>query len=238
MRETMSNTENYFEKLSKIDVSKQAEQKGKFTYLSWAWAVSVLRKEEPTATWEIIRFDNLPYLKTELGYFVEVAVTVKGMTLSQLHPVLDNYNKPIIKPNSFQINTSIQRALVKAIALHGLGLYIYAGEDLPEGEIIEAKEEEPRNASGLKPNGDLANNKDMQETLNKKNEEDFAGLKAIIESCASEEELKDVWFKKENLKIINSLKKWKPELYEILINAKDEMKASFIEEGSEEIPFN
>ena len=70
-------------------------------------------------------------MKTECGYFVEVAVTVKGITLSQIHPVLDNRNKPLEKPNAFDINTSIQRCLVKAIALHGLGLYIYAGEDLP-----------------------------------------------------------------------------------------------------------
>jgi hypothetical protein len=76
----------------------------------------------------------MPYIKTELGYFVEVAVTVEGITHSQIHPVLDNNNRPIASPNSFQINTSIQRALVKAIALHGLGLYIYAGEDLPDVE--------------------------------------------------------------------------------------------------------
>jgi len=74
----------------------------------------------------------LPYQKTELGYFVEVAVTVQGLTLSQIHPVLDSYNDPIELPTAFEINTSIQRCLVKAIALHGLGLYIYAGEDLPE----------------------------------------------------------------------------------------------------------
>ncbi|MGM9458240.1 DUF1071 domain-containing protein, partial [Lacticaseibacillus rhamnosus] len=58
-----------------------------------------------------------------------------GVTLSQVHPVLDNRNKPIEKPNAFQINTSIQRCLAKAIALHGLGLYIYQGEDLPEIEM-------------------------------------------------------------------------------------------------------
>ena len=64
--------------------------------------------------------------------FVEVAVTVQGITLSQIHPVLDSRNRPLTAPNAFDINTSIQRCLVKAIALHGLGLYIYAGEDLPQ----------------------------------------------------------------------------------------------------------
>jgi len=121
-----------YEELRKINVNEHVEKKGKFAYLSWTWAVDALRKECPTATWEVIRFNGLPFLSTEVGYFVEVAVTVDGITLSQIHPVLDNNNKPITVPNSFQINTSIQRCLVKAISLHGLGLYIFAGEDLPE----------------------------------------------------------------------------------------------------------
>src|SRR5207248_5664492 len=72
---------------------------------------------------------------TETGYFVEVAVTVQGVTLSQIHPVLDGKNRPLFEPSAFDINSSIQRCLVKAIALHGLGLYVYAGEDLPDGQI-------------------------------------------------------------------------------------------------------
>ena len=123
-----------FKTLSEINVNDHVEQKGKFSYLSWAWAVAELRKASPTATWEVIKTDGLPFCKTECGYFVEVAVTVDGITLSQIHPVLDNNNKTIPMPSAFQINTSIQRCLVKAIALHGLGLYIYAGEDLPDTE--------------------------------------------------------------------------------------------------------
>jgi hypothetical protein len=132
---------NYYTELSKIDVSEHTEKKGKFSYLSWAWAVDQLRKSHPDATWEVIRFDGMPFMKTECGYFVEVAVTVNGITLSQIHPVLNNQNKPIAQPNAFEINTSIQRCLVKAIALHGLGLYIYAGEDLPtEPTLLSAQE--------------------------------------------------------------------------------------------------
>ena len=130
-KETKMNT---FEKLSKLNVSDHVEKKGRFSYLSWTWAVSELRKAAPDATWEVIKYDGMPFCKTECGYFVEVAVTVDGITLSQIHPVLDNNNKTIPVPNAFQINTSIQRCLVKAIALHGLGLYIYSGEDLPEEE--------------------------------------------------------------------------------------------------------
>lgn len=132
--------QHYFARLSKINVSQHLEKKGAFSYLSWPYAVEQLRLADPKSTWEVKRFDGLPYLKTDLGFFVEVAVTVEGVTLSQIHPVLDAKNRPIDMPSAFDINTSIQRALVKAIALHGLGLYVYAGEDLPEGEKTEKPE--------------------------------------------------------------------------------------------------
>ena len=123
---------NYFTVLNAVNVNDHVERKGRFSYLSWPYAVAQLRLAEPTASWEVRRFDGLPYLVTDLGYFVEVAVTVQGVCLSQIHPVLDGSNRPLLAPTAFDINTSIQRCLVKAIALHGLGLYIYAGEDLPQ----------------------------------------------------------------------------------------------------------
>lgn len=126
-----SNDSNYFVELSKINVNEHVERKGQFSYLSWPFAVSQLRQFDPVATWQVLRFDGLPYLNTEAGCFVEVAVCVKGVSLSQIHPVLDSKNRPILAPTAFDINTSIQRCLVKAIALHGLGLYLYSGEDLP-----------------------------------------------------------------------------------------------------------
>ncbi len=133
-------SENSFATLNAINVSEHIEKKGQFSYLSWPFAVAQLRLAEPTASWEVRRWEGLPYLATDLGYFVEVAVTVQGITLSQIHPVLDARNKPILAPTVFDINTSIQRALVKAIALHGLGLYIYAGEDIPSSEIVNVAE--------------------------------------------------------------------------------------------------
>lgn len=123
---------NYFEKLNSIDCSNHVEKKGQFSYLSWTFAVQELKKIHPNATWEVKRFHDMPYMQTDCGYFVEVEVDIDGVKMSQIHPVLDSRNRPIDQPNAFQINTSIQRCLVKAIALHGLGLYIYAGEDLPE----------------------------------------------------------------------------------------------------------
>lgn len=120
-----------FQRLASMDCSKHIEKKGKFSYLSWPWAVRMLREADESATWEVKRFNDAPFLKTECGFFVEVAVTVGAVTLSQIHPILNANNKPIPEPTSFDVNTAIQRCLVKAIALHGLGLYIYAGEDLP-----------------------------------------------------------------------------------------------------------
>ena len=130
-----------FDELNKIDVSKYVEKKGNFNYLSWAYAVRELKKVCPDATWGVIKAeDGSPFMQTACGYFVEVWVEVEGCRLSQVHPVLDNRNKPIESPNSFHINTSIQRALAKAIALHGLGLYIFAGEDLPEPDKLTSKQ--------------------------------------------------------------------------------------------------
>lgn len=146
---------NAFKKLLAIDVNKYVERKGQFAYLSWPFAVSQLRLADPNATWDVKRFDGLPYLKTELGYFVEVAVTVQGITLSQVHPVLDARNKPIPAPTVFDLNTSIQRCLVKAIALHGLGLSIYAGEDLPidqeDGRAEPPTPSEPQPSTPIAP---------------------------------------------------------------------------------------
>jgi hypothetical protein len=139
---TMS--DNYFARFNAINVSEHIEKKGGFSYLSWPFAVAQLRLADPTACWEVRRFNGLPYLFTETGTFVEVAVTVQGVTLTQIHPVLDGRNRPILAPTSFDINTSIQRCLVKAIALHGLGLYIYAGENLPQGVGADLAANDPR----------------------------------------------------------------------------------------------
>jgi hypothetical protein len=139
-------TNDTFQRLLALDVAKHVEKKGKFSYLSWAYAIAEMRKVAPDAVWEVRRFplpDHphilAPYCATPTGYFVEVAVTVGGVTLSQIHPVIDERNTTIASPKADQINKSIMRCLVKAIALHGLGLHIYAGEDLPLGDDDDDK---------------------------------------------------------------------------------------------------
>ena len=134
-----------FEQFSKIDVNKHKKKKGQFDYLSWPLAVQELLKVCPDAEWEVHEYPNedgltAPYMTTSAGCFVKVSLTCEGITRTQVHPVTDHRNQTIAQPNSQEINTSIQRCLAKVIALHGLGLYIFAGEDLPEPDALNNEE--------------------------------------------------------------------------------------------------
>ncbi len=117
-----------FEQIAKINVNEHTEKKGNLTYLSWAWAVDQLQRLDPDANWFYGEAKN--YADTMM-----VFCTVKafGRERTAQLPVMDYKNKAILNPDAMQVNTAMQRCLAKAIALHGLGLYIYAGEDLPEG---------------------------------------------------------------------------------------------------------
>ena len=137
---TAKKTTNYFTELDQVDVTRHIEKKGKFSYLSWAYAVRELKKKHPSATWVVHEWEGIPYIKTECGFFVKVTVTVDDVDATQVHPVLDHQNKTVTTPNAFQINTSIQRCLAKAIALHGLGIHLYAGEDLPPSPPLDARQ--------------------------------------------------------------------------------------------------
>ena len=135
-------TKNYFTELDQLDVTRHIEKKGRFSYLSWAYAVRELKKRHPSATWTVHEYgEGIPYIKTECGFFVKVTVIVNLIEMTQVHPVLDHQNKPVNSPNAFQINTSIQRCLAKAIALHGLGLHLYAGEDLPPSPHLNEEQQ-------------------------------------------------------------------------------------------------
>jgi hypothetical protein len=127
--------------LLKINVNDHTERKGQLTYLSWAWAWAEVLKIDPQATWRLTG-DHYPCHFFQDGTaMVTVEVTIKGHAKSCILPVMDNRNKAIKNPDAFAVNTAVMRCLAKAIAMHGLGLYIYAGEDLPEGE--EPPEKDP-----------------------------------------------------------------------------------------------
>jgi hypothetical protein len=126
--------------LLKINVNEHTEKKGQLTYLSWAWAWAEILKIDPQATWVAHEFGpdgcQVPMMiLPDTTAMVKVGVTISGHYKQCLLPVMDNRNKAIPGPDAFQVNTAIMRCLAKAIAMHGLGLYIYAGEDLPEQDF-------------------------------------------------------------------------------------------------------
>jgi hypothetical protein len=123
---------NYSE-LRKINVNEHIEKKNGLSYLSWAWAVDTLLQVDPAATW----FYGQPVAFGE-SLMVFCTVNAFGKSMTAQLPVMDYRNKAIQNPDAMSVNTAMQRCLAKAIALHGLGLYIYAGEDLPEEDVVKA----------------------------------------------------------------------------------------------------
>jgi hypothetical protein len=115
-----------------LNVNDHTEKKNGLTYLSWAWAWAEILKLDAAANFEVQTFNGMPYMSVGSTGMVWVTVTVFGKPMTCMLPVMDYKNKAIPNPDAFAVNTAIMRCLVKAIALHGLGLYIYAGEDLPE----------------------------------------------------------------------------------------------------------
>lgn len=124
-----------FEKLNSINVNGHTEKKNGLTYLSWAWAWGELLKAYPDSTYTIYENrDGWNYHTDGRTAWVKTGVTVEGKEYIEMLPVMDFKNRsiPLEQITSFDVNKAIQRSLTKAVARHGLGLYIYAGEDLPE----------------------------------------------------------------------------------------------------------
>lgn len=145
-----------FKTLYHIDVNEHTETKDNLTYLSWAWAWAKVKGLYPDASYEVYKDDqHRPYVcDPTLGYMVFVTITIDNQSHEMWLPVMDSKHKAMkseryaystkygdktVEPATMtDINKTIMRALVKALAMHGLGLYIYAGEDVPEGELASA----------------------------------------------------------------------------------------------------
>ncbi len=126
-----------FNTLNAINVNDHTEKKNGLTYLSWAWAWGEVKKRYPDAFYTIYEnADGWFYHTDGATCWVKTGVTINGLELIEYLPVMDFKNKsiPVGNVTSFDVNKAIQRSLTKAIARHGLGLYIYAGEDLPEDD--------------------------------------------------------------------------------------------------------
>lgn len=169
MAEKETKGKSVFETLNAINVNEHVEKKKTgeknpngtektLSYLSWVWAWGQVKQKYPDANYEVKHWDGKPYLADEnLGYMVETSVTLDGETMTMWLPVMDSKNramksapytyktkygeKEVAQATMFDINTAIMRCLVKNLAMFGLGLYIYAGEDLPEVEAQAAKSE-------------------------------------------------------------------------------------------------
>lgn len=138
-----------FEKLNAINVNEKTEQKNGLTYLSWAWAWAEIKKVDSKATYTIYENANgWNYHTDGRTAWVKTGVTVDGIEHIEYLPVMDYKNKsiPADSLTSFDVNKAIQRSLTKACARHGLGLYIYAGEDLPEAETSTGMTDEEKKA--------------------------------------------------------------------------------------------
>lgn len=135
--------QNYFELLASVDCKDKIEKKNNLSYLSWAWAWSELKKRFPDAAYTIYEDAEGRFYHTDgRTCWVKTGVAVNGLEHIEYLPVMDFKNKsiPLEQVTSFDANKAIQRSLTKAVARHGLGLYIYAGEDLPENPAGDAGE--------------------------------------------------------------------------------------------------
>ena len=196
--------------LLKLNVNDHTEKKNGLTYLSWAWAWAEALKADPAASFNVHAFDGKAYMDVNGTGLVWVTATVFGKPMTCMLPVMNHRNQPIPAPNAFEVNTAIMRCMTKALALHGLGLYIYSGDDLPmqDAEMItqaDTKEVEVMVAKAIEKavetgDADLAN------------KELFAdGMIKYCDICKDEGALKSYW--KANQGQLDDLKRSHNDLY-------------------------
>ena len=212
--------------LLKINVNDHTEKKNGLTYLSWAWAWAETLKADPKANFKVEMFDGTPLMAVGGSFMVWVTVTMFDKPITCMLPVLDYRNKPIATPNSFEVNTAIMRCLTKAIAMHGLGLYIYAGDDIP----MDADEPEPVT---VKPVNKETKKVEAEVKLDAgdpdKNAELFAD--SMIKFSTLVKDVKDLnsyW--KANQTQLDKLKVSHPDLYAKVRTTFTELKSQFTKE--------
>ena len=171
---------NYFKILNSVDCRDKIEQKNGLSYLSWAYAWAELKKRFPDATYTVYENERgWNYFTDDSTCWVKTGVTVNGIEHIEYLPVMDFRNKsiPLGSVTSFEVNKAIQRSLTKAIARHGLGLYIYAGEDLPDESdgkaevkrpVQKAKAAEPKETESKETEPDVPARTELRKFLQEK----------------------------------------------------------------------
>jgi hypothetical protein len=203
-----------------INVNKHTEKKNNLTYLSWAWAWDQILRADPQANYDVRTFDGLPYMRIGESAMVWVTVVALGKSVTVQLPVLDYRNKCIANPNAFDINTSIMRCLVKGIAMHGLGLYIYAGEDLPAETV------EPVKIIPVSEEGEVSASVDVTTESDEENAKLFAeSMIRFTNHCQNLADLNSYW--KNNQGELDKLKVSYPDLFKTIRDEFSELKKSF-----------
>lgn len=201
-------------KLLKINVNEHTEKKQGLTYLSWAWAWAEALQVDPAAKFHVHTFDvdgiSRPYMDVNGTGMVWVDVTLNGRTRTCWLPVMNHRNQPIQNPDAFQVNTALMRCMTKCLALFGLGLYIYAGEDLPEGATEPAQQAQETPKPATKGADTTAPEKPSEQDLANLNL--FAdGLLQFLHVAKDGKGLKSYW--KANQTQIDRLKQIIPDRY-------------------------
>jgi hypothetical protein len=223
--------------LLKLNVNEHTEKKNGLTYLSWAWAWAEALKADPAASFEVQTFHDaqgveMPYMNVNGTGMVWVMVTMFNKPMTCMLPIMNHRNQPIQSPDAFQVNTAIMRCMTKALALHGLGLYIYSGDDLPQsddasttmGELTK-KEDAPKYEKILAKTAPKADesldNSDASRQL-------FAdGMVEYTNHCTTVAGLNSYW--KSNQLQLDSLKVTHPDLYQQVLSKFQELKKQFSE---------
>lgn len=188
-------SENYFTKLYDINVSEKTEKKGGLTYLSWAWAWGELKKHHPDAEYTVYENANgWNYHTDGKTCWVKTGVKIEHLEHIEYLPVMDFKNKSISadQVTSFDVNKAIQRSLTKAVARHGLGLYIYAGEDLPEDSAPVQIQTKPIDKDKLSTLASIMNKtrKDGTAYFSEERKKHFRELaKTNIDQCLKDAEI-------------------------------------------------
>lgn len=187
-------------RLIQLNVNDHVEKKQGLSYLSWAWAWQEALRIDPAATFNVHTFDGKPYMDVNGTGMVWVSVNLGSRARSCFLPVMDYKNKAITNPDSFQVNTAIMRCLTKCLAMFGLGLYIYAGEDLPPSEEPATKEPAKEVQAPAVDEQEVANLKLFSESVIE-----------LIAMSDSEKDLRSYW--KANQTTLDKLKAALPREY-------------------------
>lgn len=219
--------------LLRLDVGAHIEKKNGLSYLSWAWAWDQALRADPNANFHVESWtDDKGVTKCWMDVngtaMVWVRVVLFGKSMTCMLPVMDHRNKPIQNPDAFQMNTAIMRCMTKALALHGLGLYIYAGEDLPEQVRVDDADTKEHKKEHKEPKKPEAPKEGRPEA------ELFAeGMVKFVTICETESGLRSYW--KANQTQLDGLKANHPDLYDKVRTVFTDMKAKLTTENKDAV---